>query len=270
MSIDQTTSVRMRSVADLEVLRYTPEEKTLLHLRSIMTLVVMYGSLVFASYHPRFLWAAFLINMFSAVRYSGYIHALNHAYLGAKRVPWLLEVLPAPYSPFILGFSEVQRIHLTHHQYETADGDPDNFVIAGRSKLLIFLKCAFIFEHWFFYAVRHHWLTHRFWVGYACRLALFAGLLLGTDPWTFLIGFVLATKLGTGASFFIFSYLAHVQHGKRGNYLLPLPAPLVVANHVLIGRYAADPAGFHATHHARPSLSCGRLDVAHRAMTVSG
>lgn len=243
-------------------LRYSSDETRSLHWLSLLTACFVIGNTVLAGRYPAFLPVAFVANAFSSVRYSGYIHALNHAYKLNERVPWLLELLPAAWSPFILGFSETQRIHLTHHRFETGPGDPDNFVIAGKSKLLIFVKCAFIFEHWFFYAIRHRWLTPRFWPAYLVRLAIFASVFYFAGPKAALLVFVLAVKVGTAGSFFVFSYLGHVSEGQRGNYILPLPTPLVWLSRSLIGRYAADPAGYHAVHHARPWVSGARLDEA--------
>lgn len=251
-----------------QYLRYSTDETRSLRRRSFIVAMFVIANTVLAGRYPAFLPFAFLVNAFSSVRYSGYVHALNHAYKLNERVPWSLELIPAVWSPFILGFSEIQRIHLAHHRSETGPDDPDNFVIAGKSKLLIFLKCGFIFEHWFFYAVRHRWLSERFWPAYLARLAIFGGVFYFAGPKAALLAFVLAVKVGTAASFFVFSYLGHVSEGQRGNYILPLPTALVWLSRCLIGRYAADPAGYHAVHHARPWISGARLDEAYVLLTA--
>ncbi len=246
----------------LHALAYTDGEKTSLHLRSLATLGVIFGGLVLASRFPVLFWPVFAINAACSIRYSGYIHALNHAYTPNQKVPWLLELLPAVWSPLTPGFYEAQKIHMEHHKHQTGENDPDNAIISGKSKLLIYLKCGFIFEYWVIHCMQRGWLGKRFWMNWAIRLAMLAGLIWLAGPWTVLIGLFLASRVGLASAFFIFSYLTHVHHGQLGNFRLPLPRAVIALNHAMIGPYAADPANLHDVHHARPAVSCGRLYAA--------
>jgi hypothetical protein len=240
-------------------LRYTVQERRALHAYSLVTLAVVYTALVVTSRLPWLSPFTFVLVTMGAVRYGGYIHALNHAYRNTDRVPWLLEILPAPSSPFLPGFSETRKIHLAHHKYETAEGDPDNFLISGSSRLLIFLKCAFVFEHWFIYSLRHGWVSDRFWRAWLCRLAIFAAL-FAVCGWQTTLLFSVGAHVGAGWSFYIFSYLTHIQEGKRGTYLLlSIPRPAAMISRLMVGPYAADPAALHAVHHALPWVSCAKL-----------
>lgn len=238
---------------------YTDGEKTSIHLRSLATTATMFGGLVIASRFPALFWPVFVLNAFCSIRYSGYIHALTHAYTLNQKVPWLLELLPVSWSPLMPGFYEAQKIHMEHHKYQTGANDPDNAIISGRSKLLIFLKCGFIFEYWLIHCLQRGWVSKRYWMNWAIRLAISAGLMWLTGPWTVLVCLFLASRVGIASAFFIFSYLTHVQNGQLGNFRLPLPRPMLVLNRLLIGAYAADPANLHDVHHARPSVSCGQL-----------
>lgn len=243
----------------LLALGYTDGERTSIHLRSLATLGVMYGGLVLASRFPALLWPVFAVNAACSIRYSGYIHALNHAYTLNQKVPWILEFLPAAWSPLVPGFYEAQKIHMEHHKHQTGENDPDNAIISGRSKLLIFLKCGFIFEYWVIHCMQRGWLTRRYWMIWSVRLAMMAGLMWLTGPWTVVVCLFLASRLGLASAFFIFSYLTHVQHGQLGSFRLPLPRALIALNHAMIGPYASDPANLHDVHHARPFVSCGQL-----------
>jgi fatty acid desaturase len=239
-------------------LRYSVRERRAVHAYSVLTLFAVYGSLVLME---RALWtgpAVFLLIAACAIRYSGYMHALNHAYRLPEAVPWLLDAMPAAWSPFIPNFKEIQRIHLTHHKLEGGLGDPDNFMIASPGRVMTFLRCACVFEYWFFYAIKHRWQTARFWPGWLVRLAIF-----GTIAWSCsaitLLTFMVGTKVGTGISFYIVSYLAHVRDGRQGNFL-PFSRdqpPLVLT--VAVGSYASQAAFLHPLHHVLPWVSCGGL-----------
>jgi hypothetical protein len=243
----------------LAALSYTDAERTTLHLRSLATLGSMYCGVVVASRFPSLFWPVFVFNAFASIRYSGYIHALTHAYTPNQKVPWLLELLPVLWSPLIPGFSEARKIHMEHHKYQTSENDPDNAIIDGNSKLLIFLKCGFIFEYWIVHCIQRGWVSRQYWTSWTLRLALIAGLTWLAGPWAMVICLFLAAKLGIASAFFIFSYRAHVEHGQLGTFRRPLPQVLITLNHLLIGRYAADPASLHDIHHARPSVSCKLL-----------
>lgn len=251
-------------------LRYSPREIRWLHAGSLLVASFVIGNAVLAGRYPAYMLWAFFANAFSAVRYSGYIHALNHAHKATERVHWSLELILGAWSPFILGFAETQRIHLAHHRYETGAGDPDNFVTDCRSRPLALLKCAFMFEYWFVHAVRQRWLTSRFWPLYLCRLAIFVGVFYCAGTRAALISYVLAIKVGTAISFFNFSYLAHVQGNKRDNYMLAWPRAFSWLSRALIGKHAADTADYHAVHHARPWVSTARLDQAFALLRASG
>ncbi len=249
-------------------LRYSSAEMRWLHAGSLVVALFVIANAILAGRYPAYLPWAFVANACSAVRYSGYIHALNHAHKLNERVHWSLELILGAWSPFILGFTETQRVHLAHHRYETGPGDPDNFITDSKSPSVALIRCAFIFEYWFVYAARHGWLSRRFWPFYLCRLAIFAGVFWLSGTSAALIAYVLAIKVGTAASFFNFSYLAHVHEGQRGNYILAWPPALVWLGRALLGRHASDTAGFHAVHHARPWVSTARLDRAYELLTA--
>lgn len=239
-------------------LRYSVRERRAVHAYSLLTLLAVYGSLAVMERVPWAGPAVFLLITACAIRYSGYIHALNHAYRLPEAVPWLLDAMPAAWSPFIPGFKEIQRIHLTHHKLEGGPGDPDNFMIASAGRVMTFLRCACVFEHWFFYVIRKQWLTARFWPGWLLRLAIFVTIAWSCS-WITLLTFVAGTKIGTGISFYIVSYLAHVRGAERGNYLpfsRTLP-PLVLT--ATVGSYASQAAYLHPLHHVLPWVSCGGL-----------
>src|SRR5688572_21161716 len=167
----------------LLALGYSDSERTALHLRSLATLGLIYGGVILASRFPWLFWPVFVINACSTVRYGGYIHALNHAYGLNAKIPWILELLPAFWSPLTPGFYEAQKIHMEHHKYETAENDPDNAIISGENRLLIFFKCAFIFEYWVIHCARKGWLSKRYWMNWTIRLAMLAGLAWLIGPW---------------------------------------------------------------------------------------
>lgn len=246
-----------------ESLYYGPGEGHSIHLRSLLTLVVICASVLAAGANPWLRPLAWVVTYVGIVRYLGYIHSLQHAFPPNRPVPWLLEFMPAPFSPLTPTFSAASSIHHTHHLHETGPDDPDNFLIDGSGRLQTFIRCMFTIEYWTLYAARAGQLGGLFVAALALRLGLLTAIGYFAGVWPTLEA-VVVTKLATGSSFYFASYLCHVRDGVRGNYMVATDGGLSLPAYLTIGRHATNAVGYHGFHHRFPRVSCARLRTAYR------
>lgn len=251
----------------LAALRITPEERLLLVGRLLATAAVMYASLLLALWDVRLLPLCAFISLAGIGRYIGYLHALMHAYPKSQHVPVLLELQPVLTGFFQPTFSQLRNIHDRHHQHEKGEEDPENFLTSPAIPLLVFLKCFIVFENWLFISLRENGLSLRYTAFAAVHVAALVGLFVVFSPIVVVLGYLLPVRLGLACTFFVASYLAHRQEERFGNYNLPMARWVFLIVQFVLGPYAANLMMLHATHHDKPWVSCGSLDVTYRVLS---
>jgi hypothetical protein len=188
--VDDAVSFDRQAIARL---RYSDAECEAIHRESLVTALLPYVALALTGTFNWILPLALVITFFATMRYLGLIHGLVHARPRAREVPPLLLLLPVPMLPFAPCFSGAQRYHLLHHKLSLAPGDPENTIVSGRSRLLIFLKCSLIVEWWWYCAFKAGWDRHRFLSAWAVRFGLLASLVYFAG-WSNVAWFLLSAR----------------------------------------------------------------------------
>jgi hypothetical protein len=185
---------------------------------------------------------------------------LTHELMHVRRpeqVAWPLRMMMLFDTPFGLGYREHQDIHLRHHRWPAAPGDPELFQIRG-GRLRAFLAALagpeltairWVVEHGVGPGLRRE-VTVR---------ALVMLVLAALRPSVFLAYWVVL-RLTVGVSSFMFHHVLHYRgRGEYGTFPLRLPRPLDLLLRVVLGSSLAAVLSEHDAHHAWAQVKAERL-----------
>lgn len=206
-------------------------------------------------------WVVFVVNVALTIRIVALHHELIHE--SKANVDWnpLIMLNLHIYTPFTVGFAELRKLHLLHHQHTNTDGDPDYPMVKG-GRLRSVLGLAFMPEYWFFYALKHRLVSSNFWRLLAVRSVVLAVFVYVVGVEVYLVLYLLPSKIANAVLYMLFSYDVHTDDDgeRRGNHnFLPMwSAPGTLARW-FIGRVAYNGSYHHATHHRYPWVRGDRL-----------
>ena len=206
-------------------------------------------------------WMVVLINVPLTIRIIGMNHELFHEPLSRVKPHFLLRLNLHVYTPLTVGFDEYRALHLRHHARYNHERDPDYWLIRG-GKVNALWRLAFAPEYWFLYCVRHRILSDDFWLLFGGRQLVLAGYILLIGMESYLLVYLLATKIAFALSFLVFSFESHTNRVGEPHGVWNLTPRLTVLNRLIlwvIGPYAYNIAYHHASHHAYPWISGARL-----------
>lgn len=205
----------------------------------------------------------FALNYCLTLRIIGLKHELIHTRRpqGFSLSYWLIRMNLHVYSPFTLGFDEYKRLHLCHHGYTNTSRDPD-YLLVKDGKLNAWLRLPFTPEHWFFFAVRRRMVSKDFWFLYSLRLAFLAFAVSQIGFASYLLYFLLPSKLAYLFGFLIFALECHIdENDVRGIFNVELRWPIVQkVLRVAAGPFTYNGTFFHAVHHRFPRVSSVHLE----------
>lgn len=206
-------------------------------------------------------WLVFLTQIALSTRIVSLSHELIHS--SPVNVNWnfLLRLNMHIYTPLTVGFGELRKLHLLHHQYTNTDNDPDYPVIKGTNKLRSLLGLAFMAEHWFIYVLKHHLISPNFWHLWVIRCIILIGFIYMIGFQNYLLLYLLPLKVASMVVFLMFSYEVHTDDNgaHKDSYNVhewPVINPLL---RLFTGQTAYNSTVFHATHHRYPWISGWRL-----------
>lgn len=152
-------------------------------------------------------------------------------------------------TPLALGYREHRVLHLLHHRYCGAAGDPERPLIDNPAALA-FLHALVVPERSFVRWVRERGIDGRLARETALRALLF-GVALAVDPAVFLV-YLVALRLSIAIAGFVFHHLLHARQGRIGTYALPGGPRVFHLGCLLFGSEPMRILARHRAHHLWP------------------
>jgi len=156
-------------------------------------------------------------------------------------------------SPFMLGYHPLKRNHSEHHTWaQQPDRDPDAYLAYGPWWRALFNAITQPEQGFFRYLCRHDF-SRELWARLLIHSAVFASLavasLVGLGHLGGLLAWVLMTRIGNTASWFIFDWVLH-HPAVWGRWSPPgLPRPLRAVWALLFGEDNLLGVEYHFVHH---------------------
>jgi len=191
-----------------------------------------------------------LLGVCAFVRNFNALHEGFHASRATGRWRWALHLFVVT-SPFMLGYGPLKRNHIEHHTWaQQPDRDPDAYLAYGPWWRALFHAITQPEQGFVRYVRRRGWSAEI--VG---RLALHSavfGLVAVAGGPTGLLGWVIVTRIGNTASWFIFDWILH-HDAVWGRLGAPgLPAPIRWVWSALFGADNLLGVEYHHVHHRYP------------------
>lgn len=179
----------------------------------------------------------------------------------------LRALILLPTSPLCLGYDALYQNHRHHHARPAGEDDPDHFLITGgpaRGLMASLLQPEWATLLW----IRRHGVGAQLGVTLTINVLFYAALSLSLGPWG-LLWWVVITRIGNAASWFIFDWILH--HPKLwGVYTrLPVPRPLRVPWMVLFTRSNLLAVEYHTVHHTYDAVRSKDLPALARELEAA-
>jgi fatty acid desaturase len=192
---------------------------------------------------------------FIYVRLSLALHETLHVHRANRLSAWLrLGVILE--TPLALGYREHRALHLRHHRFNGAQGDPEQLLIASPA-LQAFGHALLVPERAAWQWVREHGVDAPLARGVAVRALLFAAALLA-NPAVFLM-YLTVLRLSIGCAGFVFHHLLHQRKGRIGTFSLPGGLWVLRVGQLLFGEESMRILAHHREHHLWPQCPTGAL-----------
>ena len=182
------------------------------------------------------------------VRLALSLHETLHRYRPDQLGVWL-RLAAVLDTPLALGYREHRILHLLHHRYSGAAGDPERPLIDNPAALA-FLHALVVPERSFLQWVRERGIDGRLARETALRALLFA-VALAVEPAVFLV-YLVALRLSIGTAGFVFHHLLHARQGRIGTYALPGGPRVFHLGCLLFGSQPMRILARHRAHHLWP------------------
>lgn len=151
------------------------------------------------------------------VRLSLALHETLHRRRAAQVGPWL-RLGAILETPLALGYREHRALHLRHHRFNGAPGDPERALIVNPA-LIAFGYAMAVPERAAWQWVREHGIDAPLARDATVRALLFAAA-LAVNPLVFAV-YLLTLRLSIGGAGFVFHHLLHRRQGRIGTFALP-------------------------------------------------
>jgi hypothetical protein len=182
------------------------------------------------------------------VRLSLVLHETMHRHRAAQVTPWL-RLGAILETPLALGYREHRALHLQHHRFNAAPGDPEYPLIASPAALA-FLHALLVPERAALRWVRRHGIDPALAREGALRALLFSAALLA-NPGVFLV-YLLSLRLSIACGGFVFHHLLHRHGARTGTFALPGGVWARRLGGLLFGREPMLILARHRAHHLWP------------------
>ncbi len=195
-------------------------------------------------------WAFFAIGVIAIVRNFNALHEGFHASQeGHNPMQWSRWV-SVVMGPLMLGYRELRRNHIKHHQHEGGADDPDAYLVNGHPLIGLFNALTqpeqSVVTHLHLYG-----LDARLAITLTLHLAAYGAIFAASDLETFAL-YNLTVRFGNTAAWWIFDYWLHQDEAYYRLNTLPFPRTLAWAWAALFSKNNLIGVQHHYIHHKYP------------------
>ncbi len=182
----------------------SPAVSRVFEVEGVVSVLALHGLLVAALLG----WIPAACLLVTPILYARYLlggHEILHSPRGPK-ANFITRLMPFVQTPIILGYDQYRDIHLRHHKYLGSDKDPEDYLVAAKSRLHA-LALAFVApERAYLVWLRDKGMSKRLFVETLVRAGLFA-LYAWMNPWVFAVYLVIMRAAVCGSELFFHNIL---------------------------------------------------------------
>jgi len=195
-------------------------------------------------------WAFGVIGVCAFVRNFNALHEGFHARRPTGRYRWARHLFVVA-SPFMLGYRPLKENHTLHHTWaQQPERDPDAYLAYGPWWRALFNAVTQPEQSFVRYVWRRGW--SREVIGrFALHSAVFAAVCV-VGGWDGFVAWVLVTRVGNTASWFIFDWILHQDWAWHRWGAPGIPQPVRLVWIALLGEDNLLGVEFHHVHHHYP------------------